>query len=127
VKIFLAVIAVVTSLAGATAASAQEGDATFGTPGDAVYCNSSGSYLGCWTPNDGFSVWMTSYGRVHKSYSKANRDFIPYTTRYDLRFGRRWRDGHGRFVCNSRSSGLTCQNARGHGWWLGRYVGYRVF
>jgi hypothetical protein len=40
-----------------------------------------------------------------------------------------WRSppSHGRFVCNSRSSGLTCQNARGHGWWLGRYVGYRVF
>jgi hypothetical protein len=112
------------SLAGASVAQAQA-EATFGTPGDAVYCNYYGP-LYCWTPNDGFSVYMTSYGRVHKTYSRANRDYVDDFAPL-LRFGHSWRDRHGRFVCKSRSTGLTCTNARGHGWWLGRYVGYRVF
>jgi len=122
------IIAMLASLVGASVAQAQEGDAAFGTPGDAVYCNWDGSnYLGCWTPNDGFSIWMNSYGRVHKSYQRANRNFLPDSIEHYLAFGRNWRDGRGRFYCRSRKSGLTCTNARGHGWWLGRYVGYRVF
>lgn len=37
--------------------------------------------------------------------------------------------GSGRLVfrCVSRRTGLTCTNARGHGWWIGRYHGYRLF
>ena len=42
-----------------------------------------------------------------------------------LSFGETWRSGG--FRCTSRRSGLTCTNRRGHGWWLGRYVGYRLF
>ncbi len=32
-----------------------------------------------------------------------------------------------RDTCSSRSNGLTCKNGIGHGWWLGRCKGYRIF
>jgi hypothetical protein len=123
-KILTLLAAVALTLALASDAYAQA-DATFGTPGDAVYCNYYGP-LYCWTPNDGFSVYMTSYGRASKRYVKGNRDYVDDFAPI-LRFGHFWRDGRGRFRCDSRKSGLTCRNARGHGWWLGRYVGYRLF
>jgi hypothetical protein len=116
----------VTALALALPSAARaQADATFGTPGDAVYCNYYGP-LYCWTPNDGFSVYTTAYGRVKKRYARENHDYVDNRAPL-LRFGYRWRDGRGRFSCVSRSTGLTCRNARGHGWWLGRYVGYRTF
>jgi len=31
------------------------------------------------------------------------------------------------FWCTSRRTGLLCWNRVGHGWWLGRYRGYRTF
>ena len=31
------------------------------------------------------------------------------------------------FICTSRRTGLTCSNRDRHGFWLGRYRGYRVF
>src|SRR5690348_13170571 len=108
----LALMALVPASANAQA------DATFATPGDAVYCNFYGP-LYCWTPNDGFSVYMTSYGRVTKRYARENRNYVDNFAPV-LRFGYRWRDGRGRFRCTSTRNGLTCRNARGHGWWLGR-------
>ena len=60
-----------------------------------------------------------------------------------LRFGSRWayrcenpnrvttcgpsRPGATIYACTSRSSGLTCSNTRDHGFWIGRFRGYRLF
>jgi len=108
--------------------SSASGYAAFRTPGEAAYCGLSEGeppiHLICWTPNDGFTVDMTARGRAHKRYVRGNRGLVQNLAPV-LRFGRTWRAGS--FVCRSRSSGLTCTNRRGHGWRLGRYVGYSLF
>ncbi len=102
--------------------------ADFKTPGGAAYCGISHGeppyHLICWTPNDGFTVAMFARSRAYKSYNRTNRGLHDYVGR-TLRFGQRWA-GAG-FHCASRRTGLTCTNRIGHGWWLGRYRGYRLF
>lgn len=102
----------------------------FRTPNRAAYCALSDGRatpsLSCWTPNDGFTVWMTRRGRAHKEYDEQARGFYDQTLRV-LRFGETWRNRTLGYRCRSRRSGLTCRNRRGHGWWLGRFVGYRLF
>jgi len=116
--------------AGALVASpASAGDgAVFRTPGEAAYCTFALTYpplqVVCWTPNDGFTVQMTMSGRPHKYYEPWNRGHLENSAPV-LRFGQEKRLGS--VVCRSRSKGLTCTNRRGHGWYLGRYVGYRLF
>jgi hypothetical protein len=47
-----------------------------------------------------------------------------------LRFGNRWTEWQAlrlQYTCTSLRTGLTCKNRSGHGWWLGRYKGYRIF
>jgi hypothetical protein len=80
----LAMLTAVVVAAVPATANAQA-EATFGTPGDAVECNWYGSGLICWTPNDGFTVSMSSYGRVSKSYRRDHRGYI--TDPPLLRFG----------------------------------------
>lgn len=41
-----------------------------------------------------------------------------------LGYGRTWR--HDGFTCVSRTSGLTCKNLSGHGWFLSREHSYRL-
>jgi hypothetical protein len=79
----------------------------------------------CWTPNDGFYVDMHPSGRVRKGYGDQTKGAYPRHTDQVLGFGERWSQPG--FRCLSRRSGLTCRNARGHGWWLGRFRGYRIF
>lgn len=104
------------------------GYAAFRTPSEAAYCGLSEGEppvtLTCWTPNDGFTTWMTVRGRSHKAYHADNRGLTQNLAPV-LRFGKTWRAGS--YVCRSRKTGLTCTNRRGHGWRLGRYVGYRLF
>ena len=121
--------------AAASAASA------FHTPGKAVECVVPFSYVSgpppfiCWTPNDGFTVRMTPRGRVQKRYDRGNRGYHDYfAARVLLGFGREWSfgpDGRGigpiDYRCSSRRTGLTCRNRAGHGWWLGRFRGYKIF
>lgn len=102
--------------------------ASFRTPGRAAYCGLSEgegpAVLLCWTPNDGFGIWMRVHSRPRHDYNKNDRGFYDDSARV-LRFGQTWiKLG---FRCTSRSTGLTCTNRAGHGWWLGRYKGYRVF
>jgi len=116
-------------------ASAQS--AVFKTPQRAAYCDFQAkgtlgeggapikaSNLLCWTPNDGFFVTMDRTGSARHAYGE---EFFQGSTppAATLPFGRGWRLGG--FRCVSRSSGLTCTNASGHGWWLGRFRGYRMF
>ena len=126
----------------------------FRTPGQAAYCylsegnlEPSNPVLGCWTPNDGFTVGVahdeTLPSGRRKAYVPANKKRTPSGYRL-LRFGQtfRWRctkvttglaencstkEGRTVFRCVSRRTGLTCTNRQGHGFWIGRYVGYRVF
>jgi hypothetical protein len=105
--------------------------ANFGTPRGAAYCgyNEARARYVCWTPNDGFEVWM-SHGRARKLYDPYMRDFSPNA--HTLRFGRTRAWPPPLYVkngmrCTSRRRGLTCKNRSGHGWWLGRYRGYTLF
>jgi hypothetical protein len=102
--------------------------ANFRTPGGAAYCgyNEASARYACWTPNDGFEVYMR-HGHARKLYDPYLRAFSPNA--HMLRFGwtRAWPPTSYGMRCTSRRSGLTCKNHSGHGWWLGRYVGYRLF
>lgn len=121
-------------LAPITATAGQEPGgsyANFRTPDGAAYCgyNEANARYACWTPNDGFEVWMSN-GRARKVYNSYLRDFAPKA--HTLKFGqtRVWPPSvyvKNEMRCTSRRSGLTCKNPRGHGWWLGRYRGYRLF
>ena len=67
---------------------------------------------------------MGARGRATKGYNRLDRGLHQDLARV-LRFGQTWRSAG--FTCASRASGLTCTNRAGHGWWLGRYKGYRLF
>ncbi len=129
--------------------------AAFYTPGHAVECIVPDNLdpaldhlprpfapgpLFCWTPNDGFNLGMSHNGRVrrHPTMVKGaptTKYVTDWATRVgQLRFGQDWvwsvdRRGFGTvfYTCKSRSTGLTCTNRAGHGWWLGRFKGYRIF
>jgi len=131
-------------LAATFAASAATVDARasalagFHTPAWAAQCVVAENVLGgssplyCWTPNDGFTVRMYPGGKVTKSYEKAN---VGSNDRFFAKrlvgFGQHWafRIAYVGSVyrCSSKATGLTCWNQAGHGWWLGRYRGYRIF
>ena len=127
------VVTIMVALAVPASASAAD----FRTPGKAAYCDyapkgeiieggvpNPRSTLQCWTPNDGFWVVTSRRGTVRKGYAdQLHAAFAPVDR--VLRFGRTWRLGG--FVCKSRKTGLTCRNRAGHGWRLGRFVGYRIF
>ena len=74
---------------------------------------------------------MTAQGRVTKGYSRTFRGHRDkYWADGLLSFGENWKywtPGFAQYGCRSRKTGLTCGNHDGHGWWLGRYKGYRIF
>jgi hypothetical protein len=119
------VVAVALALAFPAAAIAV---ADFKTPGGAAYCgitHGEAPYgLICWTPNDGFTVSMRARSRAYKEYHRPNRGYHDVVGQ-TLGFGQKWASVG--FRCVSRRTGLTCINRVGHGWWLGRYRGYRLF
>jgi len=80
----------------------------------------------CWTPNDGFTVSMHRFDRPRRRYHKLNRSYYDPAPGRVLGFGQLAREP-GCWTCVSRSSGLICTNRAGHGWWLGRFRGYRIF
>jgi hypothetical protein len=117
-------------------ASATENSAlsAFHTPGWAVQCYVVGEEappsLICSTPNDGFNIAMGATSRSRHSYSPQEKGYHDYfASRRTLGFGRSWSFGQAPvpFKCTSRATGLTCANRAGHGWWLGRFRGYRTF
>lgn len=140
----------VLAAAGSSPASTKHFEANFHTPGRLAYCYLRGPfeyerdfppYLACWAPRDGASAAMTARGRPKhseqsKDYPKGDKGYYPFAIR-TLRFGQRWwgitwgRDGTGsgrrtvNFRCTSRSTGLTCENRAGHGFWFGRPRGFR--
>jgi hypothetical protein len=134
--LLMAVIAAVSAMISAPAAHAVD----FRTPNKAAYCdfvpedeivdggvtNPRTDDMFCWTPHDGFTVQMTVRGRAQEvagSGSRLEGAYAPVNRL--LRFGQRWRRSG--FSCVSRWSGLTCVNRARHGWWLGRFMGSRLF
>jgi hypothetical protein len=136
-------LGIVTALGSFLALSAQRASASqssalsgFHTPGWAAQCVVGENFAGpppliCWTPNDGFTVRMQPSGRASKRYVRFNRGYRDRLfARRLLNFGQHWRfrlQGVTYFRCTSRRTGVTCRNSTGHGWWLGRYRGYRIF
>jgi hypothetical protein len=131
------------------AAAAREPYANFYTPGKAVLCSMVADITGdnsayvpwlyCWTPNDGFTVTLTARRRARASMLKTNKWHYEPGGR-QLSFGQAWwmnrnsNNGWGSggvgdvlIRCVSRTTGLTCTNRARHGFWLGRFRGYRLF
>src|SRR3954454_9484058 len=82
--LFISVLGPSATIAGEEPAGSY---ANFRTPGGAAYCgyNEARARYACWTPNDGFEVWM-SHGRARKLYDSYLRGFSPKAP--TLRFGR---------------------------------------
>src|SRR5262245_40467502 len=126
-RFFVVIVVASALLASASSATAV---ADFVTPRRAAYCGVSEGeppfHLICWRPADGLTLDMTRRGRAHRSLYRPNRGYHDPATARILRFGQAWsRPGHWR--CVSRLTGLTCHNRSGHGWWLGRLRGSRLF
>jgi len=117
-------LAVVLVTAGNAAAVAD-----FVTPGKAAYCGISEGEaplrLICWRPKDGLTLDMGRRGRAQGRVHAANRGYYDPAPGRVLRFGRSW-TARLYWRCVSRSTGLTCTNRAGHGWWLGRLRGSRL-
>jgi len=120
----LAFFATPTALSLAPAASAHFG--TFWkTPGEAAYCRllAAPVRVTCWTPNDGFTITLYTTRRPEVFYYPGHRDYyravglLPFNAGVDYNV----------ISCWSRRTGLTCTNAASHGFWLGRYHGFRIF
>ena len=114
-----------------TPASSAFAISEFRTPKHAAYCGpthgAAPPRMICWTPDDGFTVSMDKRGRARSRYVSDNRGFRDPITKRVLRFGKTWRNSVLGYRCVSRRTGLTCRNRDGHGWWLGRFRGYRLF
>jgi hypothetical protein len=124
------ILVVVTSCAVAlAAASAAAAAAAFVTPAKAAYCGVSEGeppvHLICWRALDGLTLAMGRQGKARQGIDRANRGYHEPAGRL-LLFGQTWRV-LGYWRCVSRSGGLTCTNRAGHGWWLGRRQGSRLF
>jgi hypothetical protein len=100
---------------------------TFRTPDRKAYCAITEGEpppgLVCWRPRDGITVYMLPRGRAERDVNPRNRGL--HGVARVLRFGQAYRAWG--YVCVSRRAGLTCKNRAGHGWWLGRERGVRVF
>ena len=130
----------------------------FRTPDAAAYCSVEATNqedwspeLFCWTPNDGWAVWInwrarrarTAYFTAPPRVAHGTAVLRGYRPRARvLRFRQRWAyrcsdprsfdtcpapDGSVVFRCVSRAAGLTCTNARRHGFWIGRFRDYKLF
>ena len=117
------------ALVATSLATASVGMVTFRTPGKAAYCGVSEGEpplnLICWRPGDGLTLSMTRAGLTRRRLSALNRGYQA-TAGQILLFGKVWQLP-GYWKCVSRATGLTCTNTTGHGWWLGRMRGSRLF
>ena len=103
----------------------------FHTPGWAAQCDVVGEEappnLSCSVTRTGFFLSIGATGRPHTGFDLKDKNYHDvYAARRLLGFGRYWAFGS-RFGCVSRSTELTCWNAAGHGWSLGRSGSYRLF
>jgi hypothetical protein len=124
----LCVAAVACAFMACTGYAAAVSD--FVTPKKLAYCGVSEGeppfHLICWRPSDGMTLWMRRLGPARKRIDAHNRGYYDPAPGRVLRFGKQWRVA-GYWSCVSRRTGLTCTNRAGHGWWVGRVHGSRLF
>jgi hypothetical protein len=120
----------VVALASLVAATRAAAVSDFVTPRKAAYCGVSEGeaplHLICWRPRDGLTLAMRRSGGATKQIHAPNRGYYDPAPGQLLRFGQSWKVS-GYWKCVSRSTGLTCRNRAGHGWWVGRTRGSRLF
>jgi hypothetical protein len=91
--------------------------------------------LSCWRARDGMTFDMRSNGRTSRRLYRPHRGYhdwwagrlrVPYGQEWSYHFDPR---GIGRlyFTCASTRKGLFCKNRVGHGWFIGRETGSRIF
>jgi hypothetical protein len=115
----------VVMLAAPTAASAY---ANFRAPGRTLYCElgdlPAPRVLICWRARDGLSIGMLPTGRATVSPDRNNKanhqDRAPV-----LGYNHTWRYRTS-YRCISKPAGVTCRNRSNHGFFLGRFRGFRL-
>lgn len=130
VRLRTVLLLIVVATASLVTASVAEAAAAFVTPRQAAGCGVSEGEpplrLICWRRADGITLEMTRRGRPGRSVVKLNRGYYEPAPGRILSFGKVWQFP-GYWKCVSRATGLTCTNRTGHGWWLGRVRGSRLF
>jgi len=149
VKALLALAVVVTALAAPARSQQPQSNFVyfvyFVTPSELALCVFDGDlakrgyrpWLTCW--NQRVRLILAATGTVRVASSGLFPGLSQPRSAGALHIGETWwgnsrgQFGKGRgsgrilYRCTSRESGLTCRSRSGHGFWLGRTRGYRVF
>lgn len=111
----------------------------FQTPGKAFYCEvpERFTHLVCWRSRNGFTVYLyprrgtkTAWNGALKGTYMVAGHVLPFGQQW---WWKKWESGIGSaprglfYWCFNRTTGLTCANRVGHGFWLGRYRGVWLF
>jgi hypothetical protein len=87
------------------------GGTTFQSPTGNLRCQDQGDQLFCSSSNDNFGVWLPQFGApVTGNGTAPGGGVLPY--------GAMWSSGA--FTCASETSGITCRNQSGDGFFLSR-------
>ena len=89
----------------------------------------------CWAPRSGVTFEMSPSDKPSRKFYKPHKGYHDgWSAMVRLGFGHEWAfdfnpRGAGRlhFLCFSRRAGLTCRNRAGHGWFIDRKAGSRLF
>jgi hypothetical protein len=81
--------------------------------------------LACSRPTEPSALSMRPRGKVRTGKLRL-KEPMALIRPGPLTVGETWSEGRS-FHCRYRRTGLTCRNRSGHGWWLGRRSGYRIF
>jgi hypothetical protein len=114
----------------------------FQTPRKTFYCEVPGvtqrlSHLVCWRSRNGFTIYLHPRGGTKTAWNGTLKGTYMVAGGV-LRFGQQWwwkesESGFGTaprglfYWCFNRTTGLTCTNRAGHGFWLGRQRGVWLF
>jgi hypothetical protein len=119
----------------------------FQTPRKALYCEVAEAFkrppgyvphLVCWRSRNGFTVFLYPRGGAERRGNERALKGTYMTAGRVLPFGQQWwwkksESGIGTaprglfYWCFNRTTGLTCANRVGHGFWLGRTRGVWLF
>jgi hypothetical protein len=118
----------------------------FQTPRKTFYCEVAEAFerppgyvphLVCWRSRNGFTIYLYPSGGTKTAWVAALKGTY-MVAGHVLRSGqqwwwKKWESGIGSaprglfYWCFNRTTGLTCANRVGHGFWLGRYRGVWLF
>jgi hypothetical protein len=118
----------------------------FQTPRKTIYCEVAEAFerppgyvphLVCWRSRNGFTVYLYPRRGAEIAWNRALKGTY-MVAGLVLRFGQqwwwtKWESGIGSaprglyYWCFNRTTGLTCADRFGHGFWLGRTRGFWLF